>query len=123
VTLQERSTVSWEKEGCRQKLKFQLSGPVLVQQGKGRKEEGATKKEGRKVWKRMKRKLGQVVVVVVVRRCCGRRRWNENERGGGGGGKEREKKKESGSGRGSKPALQHPMVPTFLPPIQFDTRV
>jgi hypothetical protein len=87
----------------RQNINSTLSGPVLEQgrkEGKGRERSCGktrvrkeTKKEGRKLWKRMKRKLGQEEVVVVVRRSCGRRR--RNERGGRGRGeKERERKRE-----------------------------
>ena len=41
----------------------------------------------------------------------------------GEGGAERERERESESGRESKPVLQHPIVTSFRPPFQFDTRV
>jgi hypothetical protein len=98
-----------------------LSGPVPVQQGKERRREKEserpcgkeTKKGGCKVWKRMKRKLGQEEEEVVVRRCCGRRR--RNERGEGGGGQtEREKERAGVEGGRNRFCSTRSLLPFFL---------
>jgi hypothetical protein len=42
---------------------------------------------------------------------------------GGGVGRQREREKERVRVEETKPVLQHPIVTSFLPPFQFDTRV